>query len=105
MSGNRKLGPMGNPWLGIGMDAWTLGLEASAVIGLRTWQRVMAGPNGNAASDAEAHRMVDEKMTAALQLNMALLTGRLGTTPATATKKIIRHYSRTVRANRKRLAG
>jgi len=105
MTRKSKLGAIANPWPTIGIEAWTLGLEASAVIGLRTWQRVMAGPNGNAASDAEAHRMIDEKMTAALQLQMAMMTGRLGTTPATATKKIIRHYSRTVRANRKRLAG
>lgn len=94
-----------NPWPTLGIEAWTLGLEASAVIGLRMWQRLMAGPHGNAASDAEAHRMVDEKMAAALHLQMAMITGRLGSTPATATKKIIRHYARAVRANRKRLAG
>ena len=94
-----------NPWLAIGRDAVTLGIEASTVIGLRTMQRAMAGPGGSAASDAEARRMVDEKVASAMQLQMAMMTGGLGFTPATATKKAIRHYTRKVRANRRRLAG
>ena len=93
-----------NPWLTIGQESWALAVEASTVIGLRVWQRAMAGPGGNAPSDAEASRMVEEKVTALWQLQMAMMSGGLGTTPATATKRVIRHYSRKVRANRKRLA-
>jgi hypothetical protein len=74
------------------------------VIGLRTMQRAMAGPGGNAASDDESRRMVDEKIASALHLQAAMMTGALGGTPATATKKVLRHYLRKVRANRKRLA-
>ncbi|WP_242137515.1 MULTISPECIES: hypothetical protein [unclassified Sphingomonas] len=105
MATTGKSNEASNPWPAIGMEAWALSMEASAVIGLRVFQRMMAGPGGNAESDAEAHRMIDEKMAAAWQLQVAMMTGGLGTTPAVATKKIIRHYSGKVRANRKRLGG
>ena len=47
--------------------------------------------------------MVDEKVKAAIDLQTKLLTGKLGSTPAGATKKTLRHYSGKVRANRQRL--
>lgn len=88
-----------NPWPMIGFDAWALGLEAASVIGLRTMKIAMGG----AAAEAESILMVDEKVKAAIDLQSQLLTGKLGATPATATKKALRHYARKVRANRKRL--
>ena len=89
----------GNPWFGIGMDAWRLGLEASAVIGLRTLKIAQGG----AAGEAEAKRMVSEKVQAAADLQAQALTGGLGATPASASARAIAHYRRKVSANRRRL--
>jgi len=88
-----------NPWVGIGFDAWRLGLEASAVIGLRTW----AIAQGGAAGQAESELMISEKIKAGLALQTMALTGRLGTTPATASARTLAHYRRKVSANRRRL--
>jgi hypothetical protein len=90
----------GNPWIGIGLDAWALGLEASAVIGLRA----MRLAQGGVAARAEAQRMVSEKLEAALALQAQALTGGLGATPASASKRTIAHYRRKVNANRRRLS-
>ena len=90
-----------NPWIGIGMDAWALGLEASTVIGLRTLKIAAGGP----AATAEANRMVQEKIDAAAELQMLAMTGGLGVTAPGATKKALALYRRKVRANRRRLTG
>jgi hypothetical protein len=89
-----------NPWLRIGLDAWSLGLEASSVIGLRAMKIAAGGPE----ADAEARRMISEKLDAALTLQTRALTGDLGFTPAEATAKSLTHYRRKVRANRRRLS-
>lgn len=86
-------------WASAGIDAWALGIEASAVIGLRTAR--MAAGSIDAAE--EARLMVSEKMLAAFELQTALMTGRLGNDPLTGTRKTLRHYRRRVKANRKRL--
>ncbi|MGH6963683.1 MAG: hypothetical protein ACREE0_04310 [Phenylobacterium sp.] len=88
-----------NPWIGIGFDAWRLGLEASTVIGLRT----MKIAQGGAAGEAEAQRMVQEKIDAGLALQALALTGGLGMNPATASARTLAHYRRKVSANRRRL--
>lgn len=89
-----------NPWLGIGMDAWRLGLEASTVVGLRSLKIARGGP----AAEAEAKRMVSEKVDAGLALQTLALTGGLGATPAKASARTLAHYRRKVRANRRRLS-
>ena len=89
----------GNPWFGIGIDAWRLGLEASTVIGLRTLKIAQGGPGGR----AEAERMVSEKIDAGLSLQGKALSGRLGQTPASASARTLAHYRRKVSANRRRL--
>jgi hypothetical protein len=89
-----------NRWVGIGFDAWSLGFEASAVIGLRALKIAQGG----AAGQAEAERMVSEKVDAAMALQTRALTGGLGVTPASATARTIAHYRRKVRANRRRLS-
>ncbi len=91
----------GNPWLRLGLDAWSLGAESSAVIGLR----MMKMAAGGAAAEAEARRMVSEKVEAGVALQMLALTGGLGVTPHGAAAKTVAHYRRKVRANRRRLAG
>ena len=90
-----------NSWLGLGIDAWKLGLESSAVIGLRTMQFDWA----DRTSQAEAWRMVEEKIAAAVEVQTALVTGRLGTDPLVAGRSVLQYYTRRVRANRLRLTG
>jgi hypothetical protein len=89
-----------NPWLGIGLDVWSLGFEASAVMGLRALRIAQGG----AAGQAEAERMVSEKVEAAMALQAQALTGGLGGTPASATARAIAHYRRKVKANHRRLS-
>ena len=88
-----------NPWLRLGWDAWSLGLEAGAVMGLRTMKIAAGGP----AADAEARRMVSEKVDAAAALQTLAMTGALGFTAPQVAGKTLAHYRRKVRANRRRL--
>lgn len=89
-----------NPWIRVGFDAWSLGLEASAVIGLRA-MKIAAG---GAAGEAEARRMVSEKVDAGLALQTLAFTGGLGVAPHSAAAKTVKHYRRKVRANLRRLS-
>lgn len=86
-------------WAGASMDAWALGMEASAVIGLRLTRMAMGG----AGAADEARLMIEEKMQSALELQAAMVAGRLGGTPLAGTQRVLRHYRRKVKANRKRL--
>jgi ABC-type sugar transport system substrate-binding protein len=88
------------PWFEVAMSAWLLGLEASAVVGLRTVKIAVGGVDGA----AEARRMVSEKIDAGLALQTLALTGGLGFTPHDAAAKTLTHYRRKVRANRRRLS-
>ncbi|MBU1378683.1 MAG: hypothetical protein KKE02_02785 [Alphaproteobacteria bacterium] len=89
-----------NPWTSIGLEAWRLGLDSSAVIGLRA----LAIAQGGAAGQAEAQRMVREKIDAAITLHGLALTGGLGVTPASVSARTLAHYRRKVSANRRRLS-
>ena len=89
-----------NPWIGIGFDAWRLGLEASTVIGLRTLRLAQGGE----AARIEAERMVSEKVDAGLALQALAIGGGLGLTPAHASARTLAHYRRKVSANRRRLS-
>ena len=88
-----------NRWLGIGFSAWSLGLEASSVIALRMLKIASGGKGG----EAEARRMINEKIEAGLDLQTKALTGGLGLTPQSAATKTLAHYQSKVRANRRRL--
>jgi len=89
-----------NPWFSIGWNAMTLGAEAATVIGLRTMKLAIGGPG----ADAEATRMVAEKVQAAWALQALAMTGGLGFTAPGVTAKTLAHYRRRVRANRRRLS-
>jgi hypothetical protein len=98
----RDLGLMAksrNPWLRLSLDAWSLGVEASTVVGLRTLKLAAGGE----AADAEARRMVEEKVKAGLELQTMAVTGALGLTPERAATRAVAHYRRKVRANQRRL--
>ena len=88
-----------DPWIGVCFDAWTLGVEASAVIGLRALK--LAG--GGATAEAEARRMVVEKIAAGLDLQAKAMSGGLGPSPAGAAARTVGHYRRRVKANLRRL--
>lgn len=89
-----------NSWMGLGLDAWMLSIEASAVIAQRTLMLAAGGP----AAKREAVRMVSEKVDAGLSLQRKALLGDLGVTPAAVTASALTHYRRKVRANRRRLS-
>ncbi len=88
-------------WFDAGMDAWSLGAEASTVIALRTTRIALGGSDAL----AETNLMFAEKMQATFELQVAAMSGRLGTAPVGATRKAIGFYRRKVRANRRRLSG
>jgi hypothetical protein len=88
-----------NNWYWVGLNAWSLGLEASSVIALRT-AKLLAG---GTPARREARRMVSEKIRAAMTLQALALTGRLGTSTHRAAAKTLTHYRTKVRANRRRL--
>jgi hypothetical protein len=88
-----------NPWTRLLFDTWSLGLETSAVIALRTMKLAAGGQK----AETEARRMVAEKIEAALSLQALALTGGLGTTAQSAARTTLRHYKRRVRVNRRRL--
>lgn len=86
-------------WMNLSFDAMRLSAEAQTVIALR----MMKLAAGGAAADAEARRMVAEKVGAAAELQtkiiVAAMTGA-AVTPAAA----MNHYRRKVSANRRRLS-
>ena len=86
-------------WASAGMDAWSLGMEASSVIGLRVAKMALGG---RGASD-EARLMVSEKVQSLFELHTAMLAGGLGASPLAGTNKVLRHYRGKVKANQQRL--
>lgn len=86
-------------WFRTGLDAWSLGAEASTVIALRM-VRLAAG---GAAGVGEANLMITEKVQAGLELQADLIGMGLGLTPLAGMQKTLRHYRRKVAENRKRL--
>jgi len=88
-----------NPWLHLEASAWSLGIEASSVILLRTMKLAAGG----AAAEVEARRMSNEKIEAGLDLHASAMTGRLGLSAQSIASKTLVHYRRKVRANRRRL--
>ncbi len=89
-----------NPWFDIGFNAWMLTVEAATVIGLRT-MKVAAG--GTLAAD-EMQLMSSEKIKAMLSLQTMAMSGKLGSSAPQAASRILTHYRRKVRANRRRLS-
>ena len=88
-----------NPWLKLSLDAWSLGMESAAVIGLRSLKLAAGG----AGAEVETRRMVQEKVMAGLEWQTLALTGGLGLTPDRAAARTLTHYRRKVRANQRRL--
>ena len=53
-----------NPWMKLTMDTWSLGLEASSVIGLRALKMAVGGP----AAQTEAALMIHEKIASTISM-------------------------------------
>lgn len=94
MSRRRCNAPLALAW-----EGWLLGCEAAAVVSLRG-MKIAAG---GSAAQAEARRMMSEKLDAAVAWQTLAMTGALGATAPAAAAKTLRHYRRKVRANRRRL--
>lgn len=90
---------MRNPWWRVSVQAWLLSVEASSVIALR----MLKSAAGGATAQDEASRMVREKIEAGLDLQAKAMSLGLGSTPAGAASRVISHYRRKVKANRRRL--
>ncbi len=90
---------MKNPWVRIGFDAWSLGVEVSSVIGLRALKIAAGG----ASAKAETQLMILEKIEVGWALQAKALSGALGLTPHSVTIRTLAYYRRKVRLNRRRL--
>ena len=80
-------------WYKLGMDATMLAFESQQVIGMRLIRLAAGG----AAGQAEAQRMVTEKVAAAGEAALMVASGA-------STAKVIAGYRRKVRANARRLS-
>lgn len=81
------------------VDTWTLGAAVGTVMALRM-ARIAAGGLTGAK---EAELMVTEKVGAAIELQILLLTGALGTNPFEAVQGTLEYYRNKVAANHRRL--
>jgi hypothetical protein len=86
-------------WFRLGLSAWSLGVDASSVIALRM-MKIGAGGKGG---EAEAGRMINEKIDAGLDLQRMVMTGALNLSGSGVAAKTLGYYRRKVRANRRRL--
>jgi hypothetical protein len=88
-----------NWWLGMTRDLALLAVESGEVMVRRTLKLARAD---RAAWD-EFQLMVTEKVEATVQLQCAVLTGKLGASGQGAARTALTHVRRKVRANRSRL--
>jgi hypothetical protein len=86
-------------WWSLGLESWRLGMDATSVIAMRS-AKIAAG--GSAAA-RESQLMVAEKLTAAAEIQLALMTVGLGNSPQAISRNIVRAYGAKVRKNRRRL--
>lgn len=97
----KKFATMKNPWAPW-IDAWRLGFDVQQVVAARMLRLAAGGPRAK----TEAKRMVDEKVRAFQQAQVAaafaLATGKR---PRTAMKCAMTPIKRRLRANRKRFGG
>lgn len=85
--------------MSIGVDTWSLGEDATAVIGLRLTKFA----RGESSAVREAIHMVTEKVEAMTYLQFALMTGTLGSNPTAIAHNALQYSSKKVQANRRRL--
>ena len=92
---------MYNPWLALSLKAVQMGVEAQSVIALR----MLRLATGGARMEAEASRMVTEKVAAAAEGQAVAAASALsGGSPHVAASKALRVVKKRVRANKRRLS-
>jgi hypothetical protein len=90
-----------NPWLSFGLKAWQIGLEAQSVIALRMLRLAAGGVR----AEAEASRMVTEKIMASGEAQMAAAMAAMGGHKEhVIAAEALNVYGKRVRANRRRLS-
>jgi hypothetical protein len=87
-------------WTRTGMDAWSLGIDASTVVGLR----MLKFAAGDQTAIAESRLMVAEKMMTAFELQLKLMRNPLSLAMLQRTQQTLQHYGVKVASNRRRLA-
>lgn len=80
-------------------QTWMLACEAGMVI----WMRSLVMMSGGAGAEREGRRMVSEKLTAGMTLLPAMLGNGLPASAEVMGARVVEHYAKPVRANRKRL--
>ena len=94
------LGPW-NAWFALTAQATRMCWDAQAVMLLRT----MRIAKGGARAEAEAQRMITEKLAALAEAQLAAATATLkGSKKHRVAKKALAVYARRVRRNRRRLS-
>jgi hypothetical protein len=81
-----------NPWWRYSRDVALAGFEAQRVIALRLMKLSAGGP----AANAEAQKMVSEKLAASVEAAATLAKGG-------SAEKVLKRYRTIMRANEKRL--
>jgi hypothetical protein len=92
---------MFNPWLELSLNAVQMGMEAQSVIALR----MLRLATGGARMEAEASRMVTEKVAAAAEAQVVAAVSALsGRSPNIVAGRALRVVRKRVRANKRRLS-
>ena len=89
---------MFNPWLQLSLKAVEMGMEAQSVIALR----MLRLATGGARMEAEASRMVTDKVAAAEAQAVAAVSALNGHSPHVVTSKAPRAPKKRARANKRR---
>ena len=86
-------------WLAFSRDLVLLGAESAEVMARRCFMLAKC----DARAGDEFRHMVDEKLAATVELQVRMISGRLGSSPESAARAALNHVRRKVRANRTRL--
>ena len=90
-----------NPWFALSLKAVQMGMEAQSVIALR----MLRLASGGARMEAEATRMVTEKISAAGEAQTVAAVATMSGYPQhVVAGKTLKVYKKHVRANRRRLS-
>ena len=91
---------MYNPWLALSLKAVQMGVEAQSVIALR----MLRLATGGARMEAEASRMVTDKVAAAEAQAVAAVSALSARSPHVVVSKAPRVVKKRGRANKRRLS-
>ena len=92
---------MYNPWFALSLNAAQLGIEAQSVIALR----MLRFASGGGRMEAEATRMVTEKVAAAVEAQTAAAVAAVSGHPQhVVANKALKVFKKRVRANKRRLS-